>query len=80
MGGSYKVKIHVHFGFCSVVWEVVVVDSSRGVGLPRFFFAKVAVSGLSPVCLCQAEAVELRQPGPEAGLERNQQRCAGGAG
>ena len=56
------------------------VDPSRGVSLPRGEFARVAVSGLSPVCLCQAGAVELHQPGPGAGLERSQQRCAGGAG
>ena len=74
MGGSYKVKIHVHFGFCSLVWEVVVVDSSRGDGLPRGSFVRVAVSGLSPVCPCQAGAMELRQPGPGAGLERNRQQ------
>ena len=58
MVGSYRVRIHVHAGSCCVVWEVV-VDLLRGDGLPGGDFARVAVSGLSLVCLCQAGAVDL---------------------
>ena len=84
MVDNYKAKIHAHSGSCSEVWEVVVVDPSRGVGLPRGDVVIMAVSGLIPVCpcdevCCQAQAgeLELRQPGPGAGLGRSLQQCAG---
>ena len=54
MVGNYKAKIHAHSGSCSEVWEVVVVDSSRGVGLPRGDVVLTAVSGLIPACQCDA--------------------------
>ena len=54
MVDNYKAKIHAHSGSCSEVWEVVVVDPSRGVGLPRGDVVIKVVSGLIPVCPCDA--------------------------